>query len=196
MRICFFGESFVNGTGDPACLGWTGRICRTAWQTGFNLTCYNLGIRRETSTQLKARWFDEVRLRLLPEFDGRVVFSFGTNDTTIEHDRRRVERQDSIENLRAILTVAKQHFPVLMIGATPIADAAQTDRIAALSEEMSIVCESLHVPYLDIVSKLKHNAVWMTEVAQGDGAHPGAAGYEVLADFVQNGSAWQAWFKP
>lgn len=30
MRICFIGDSFVNGTGDPECLGWAGRICVTA----------------------------------------------------------------------------------------------------------------------------------------------------------------------
>jgi hypothetical protein len=23
IRICFVGDSFVNGTGDPQCLGWT-----------------------------------------------------------------------------------------------------------------------------------------------------------------------------
>lgn len=26
MRICFIGDSFVNGTGDDTCLGWVGRI--------------------------------------------------------------------------------------------------------------------------------------------------------------------------
>jgi hypothetical protein len=30
IRICFIGESFVNGTGDPEFLGWTGRVCRHA----------------------------------------------------------------------------------------------------------------------------------------------------------------------
>lgn len=159
------------------------------------MTYYNLGIRRETSTQLKTRWFEEVRLRLPPEIDGRVVFSFGTNDTTIKHNNRRVELQESIENLQDILNAAKPHFPVLVIGAPPITDAEQSDRIEALSEQMSIVCKSLSVPYLDIVSKLKHNTVWMTEVAHGDGAHPGAAGYEVFADIIQNWSDWQAWFK-
>lgn len=32
IRICFVGESFVNGTGDPAFLGWTGRVCANAHQ--------------------------------------------------------------------------------------------------------------------------------------------------------------------
>jgi len=26
IRICYVGDSFVNGTGDPAKLGWTGRL--------------------------------------------------------------------------------------------------------------------------------------------------------------------------
>ena len=27
LRICFVGDSFVNGTGDETKLGWTGRLC-------------------------------------------------------------------------------------------------------------------------------------------------------------------------
>ncbi|HZC55143.1 MAG TPA: hypothetical protein VE396_03730 [Xanthobacteraceae bacterium] len=33
IRICFFGDSMVNGTGDDACLGWVGRICAAAGAT-------------------------------------------------------------------------------------------------------------------------------------------------------------------
>jgi hypothetical protein len=25
LRLCFLGESFVNGTGDPQCMGWASR---------------------------------------------------------------------------------------------------------------------------------------------------------------------------
>jgi hypothetical protein len=53
VRICFVGESFVNGAGDPECLGWTGRICVNANKKGYDITYYNLGVRRETSTELK-----------------------------------------------------------------------------------------------------------------------------------------------
>lgn len=37
------GDSMVNGTGDPACLGWTGRVGAAAICAG---THDNLGIRR------------------------------------------------------------------------------------------------------------------------------------------------------
>ena len=64
VRICFVGESFVNATGDPECLGWAGRICVNANKKGYDITYYNLGVRRETSAQLKNRWQREVSERL------------------------------------------------------------------------------------------------------------------------------------
>mgnify|MGYP002775444457 FL=1 len=60
VRICFVGESFVNGTGEPTCLAWTGRISVSANEKGYDITYYNLGVRRETSTELRNRWFREV----------------------------------------------------------------------------------------------------------------------------------------
>jgi len=56
MRICFVGDSFVNGTGDPEYLGWTGIICAVTRSWGYDITYYNLGIRRETSADILARW--------------------------------------------------------------------------------------------------------------------------------------------
>lgn len=83
MRICFIGDSFVNGTGDPDYLGWTGRICIAARNLGYDITYYNLGIRGDTSADIKARWLREISCRLKAEYDSRIVFSFGINDTTI-----------------------------------------------------------------------------------------------------------------
>src|SRR5689334_860809 len=80
MRICFFGDSFVNGTGDDDALGWVGRVVADARRAGCDLTAYNLGIRRNTSADVAARWEGEARLRLPADCDGRLVFSFGAND--------------------------------------------------------------------------------------------------------------------
>jgi len=63
IRICFVGESFVNGTGDPEFLGWTGRVCANVYQKGYEITYYNLGVRAETSRYLKQRWRKEVSYR-------------------------------------------------------------------------------------------------------------------------------------
>ncbi|PSB34680.1 GDSL-type esterase/lipase family protein [Stenomitos frigidus] len=193
IRICFLGESFVNGTGDRTHLGWTGRLCQTLSQLGDRVTYYNLGIRRETSTELLARWQQECDRRLPPGCHHRVVFSFGVNDTTMENGSTRVALPRSLANARQILSVAQQTYPILMVGLAPIADdEAQNIRIHELSGHLAQLCESLKIPYLDIFTPLSQSDIWMQEAAAGDGAHPDAAGYVELAHLIQAWSAWNA----
>lgn len=194
MRICFLGDSFVNGVGDPEGLGWAGRVCAAARRDGWDLTAYNLGIRRETSTELAKRWLPEVERRLPQPSEGRLVFSFGVNDTTIVDNRRRVDLAESLKNTRQILSVAQRSFPVLMIGLPSIAEAEQNLRIRELSEQMAIVSQGLGVPFLDVFSQLKNSPIWTQEVAENDGAHPRAGGYAELATIVETWHAWLAWF--
>ncbi len=195
MRICFIGDSFVNGTCDPKCLGWTGRICAAACGQRHDITYYNLGVRGETSTDIKTRWFSEVSCRLPHYCDGRIVFAFGVNDTHFENGKTRVPLEKSIENLRYLLNSARETVPVLMIGPPPVIDVERTIRIANLSEQFSQVCSELNVPYLDICTPLQKSEVWLQELAQNDGSHPRAAGYAELAKIVHNWDGWKAWFK-
>lgn len=193
MRIGFVGDSFVNGVGDPHCLGWTGRVCVDAHQYKDEITRYNLGIRRETSADILKRWFGEVSCRLSPEYDGRLVFSFGVNDTTMEGGKTRVRLSDSLDNTRQILTAALSRFPVLMIGPPPIADVEQNQRIGDLSKKMRLLCERINISYLDVFTPLKSSAIWMNEVENYDGAHPRSDGYAELANLVESWSAWRMW---
>jgi len=195
IRICFLGESFVNGTGDPEYLGWAGRICVNANKKGHDITYYNLGVRRETSTQLKARWLKEATYRLPKEYDGRVVFCFGVNDTTIENGKTRVAVEDSLNNIRSILSEAKQLYPVLMVSPLPCTDEGQNQRIANLAQEFGLVCQKLNVPYLNAFPKLEKSKIWIEEAKNYDGAHPRAAGYAELAQIVDNWDAWLNWFR-
>ncbi|MBD2073588.1 lipase [Phormidium sp. FACHB-592] len=192
VRICFVGESFVNGTGDRTHLGWTGRLCQALSQRGDRITYYNLGIRRETTTELLARWQQDCDRRLPPGCHHRVVFSFGVNDTTLENGSTRVTLVQSLANARQILSVAQQTYPILMVGPAAIADKAQNVRINELSVHFAHLCETLNVPYLHIFTSLSQSATWMQEVEAGDGAHPDAAGYAELACLVQKWSAWKA----
>lgn len=129
MYLCFVGDSFVNGVGDPECLGWTGRLCADVRRKGHDVTYYNLGLRRETSADIKRRWSEEVTRRIPDGCDGRVIFSFGVNNTTLENGKPRVALSESIEETRQILHIAKERYPVLMIGPAPIADLDQNARI-------------------------------------------------------------------
>jgi lysophospholipase L1-like esterase len=49
VRVCFLGDSFVAGVGDPHCLGWAGRLAALSHARGLLLTVYNLGVRRDTT---------------------------------------------------------------------------------------------------------------------------------------------------
>lgn len=195
MRICFVGDSFVNGTGDPDCLGWAGRLCAIACRAGHDVTYYNLGVRRETSADIRSRWQQEVTCRLPSEYDGRIVFSFGVNDTTVEAGQVRVAEPDSIKNARQILAEASRSHLVLMVGPPPIADVEQNFRSARLSHQFLALCQSLNVPYLEVMPALQASDLWMREVAENDGAHPRAAGYTLLAELIAQWEAWQSWFK-
>ena len=185
IRICFFGDSFVNGTCDPDYLGWSGRVCKAAHYP--NLTYYNLGVRGNTSEQIEARWQAESALRFLFPSEARLVFSFGVNDNCIEDGRLRVSAKDSVNCARRILTQANAQYPILMIGPPPVADEAINDRTVVTSMAYAALSETLDVPYLETYAPLRKNEIWMQEVAQIDGAHPAAAGYEAFARLFRAG---------
>jgi lysophospholipase L1-like esterase len=198
IRICFVGDSFVNGTGDPECLGWTGRVCVNANKKGYDVTYYNLGIRRDTSSDIAKRWLQEVSLRLPKEYNSLVVFSFGLNDTTLENGKPRVSIAESIKNTREILTQAKKLYPVLMISPAPYIeqqDPGRRRRTIDLSQQLALVCQDLDVPYLDVFSLLEKPSVWLHEAKANDGVHPQAGGYTEFARIVENWDAWLNWFR-
>lgn len=197
LRICFVGDSFVNGTGDPECLGWTGRICANANKKGYDITYYNLGIRRDTSTDIAKRWLQEVSLRLPKEYDGRVIFSFGLNDTTLENAKTRVDLADSIKNTREILSEAQKLYPVLMVGFAPYAEQEnlqRRQRNTDLSKQHALICNELNVPYLDVFPILEKSNIWINEAKANDGVHPQARGYAEFSQIVENWDAWLNWF--
>ncbi|MDP1748838.1 MAG: GDSL-type esterase/lipase family protein [Reyranella sp.] len=191
MRICFVGDSIVNGTGDPEYLGWVGRVLRDERTRRAELTGYNLGIRRDTSAQVGARWNEEVTRRLPAEFAGRVVFSFGVNDCVQE-----VTPADSLANCEAILGEAKARWPVFMVGLAPIVSSEARKRAVHLDGAFFELCAGLAVPYLSVFDALMATPLWLDEAGAGDGAHPGAGGYGRLAEIVLASPAWRRWMAP
>jgi lysophospholipase L1-like esterase len=191
IRICFMGDSFVNGTGDETALGWTGRLCALAHASGVPITGYNLGIRRDTSRDILSRWENECVRRLPDTCDARMVVSCGANDTMIEHGQIRVCHDESLENVRQILRAASG-YKLLMVGPPPVGDDAQNDRISVLSEGFSRVARMLNVSYIGLYAPLVSDADYVRDVAGGDGAHPGSKGYEKMARIIKASPSW--WF--
>jgi len=193
IRICYVGDSFVNGTGDPEKLGWTGRLSRYAESDGIEITHYNLGIRRETSSNILQRWAAECRARLPEGSDNRVVFSFGVNDAVVENGAPRVGVEASVANARAILTEALSSYRVIMVGPPPIDDEALNVKIRELDLRYAGLCRELKVPYLSVFERLAGDALWQSEVSSNDGAHPRSEGYARLAEYIRGWEGW--WFR-
>ncbi|SEO97680.1 GDSL-type esterase/lipase family protein [Trujillonella endophytica] len=193
LRICFVGDSFVAGVGDPEHLGWTGRLAADSERAGLPLTRYVLGVRRQTSAEVAARWAAECTPRLAGgAWEPRVVLSVGVNDTAHEDGVPRLAPDRSVAALTGMLDrAAAAGWPVLVVGPPPVADDAHTERTAALDDRFAQVCAEHAVPHVPVVGHLAGNPTWMREVAAGDGAHPGAAGYAALADLVR--PHWTAW---
>lgn len=199
QRLCFFGDSFVNGTGDAEVLGWVGRLCAAERRAGADVTVYNLGIRRDTSADVLRRWRAEAAARLPDGIVGRLVFSFGLNDLARDSDSApRVAPARTLANAAAILGEASALWPTLMIGPPPITDAADRNaEIARLSADLGRVCADVGVPYMDLRGfAAEHLALWRAEAAAGDGIHPDAKSYAALADAVSRWPGWRAWFDP
>ena len=121
-----------------------------------------------------------------------MVFSFGANDTTLEDGRLRSDPADSVESLERVLAGARDcGLPVLVVGPSPVNDAAQQERISALSTAFAATAARREVPYVHIAGALRASPGYRRELERGDGAHPGAEGYALIAELVM--PAWLDW---
>ncbi|MFI6843171.1 GDSL-type esterase/lipase family protein [Kitasatospora sp. NBC_00085] len=192
LRICFPGDSFTQGVGDPEYRGWVGRVLQA---TGGDVTAFNLGVRRNTSADVLARIRPEVDARTVPGADSRLVLSVGSNDTVREAGRPRVAPERCVANLAALLDGARgRGLGVLVVGPPPVADAGaeHLDRLPALVGAPAALCAGRGGSFVDVTAALAADPVWTAEALAGDGAHPGAGGYRRLAGLVLAGG-WREW---
>jgi len=193
LRICFIGDSLIAGTGDLEFLGWPGRLSKAAAKRGHNLTCYNLGIRKDTSADILKRWRNEAEARAAAGQDNRLVFQFGVNDTKDFGGKRIVESEKANAQAREVLSAAKDWLPVLMVGPPAIEDITRHARIADISARLGKTCSELDIPFLNSFEPLLASDSWMSAVRAGDGVHPIAAGYDAWAKLIEAWPPWRAW---
>jgi lysophospholipase L1-like esterase len=192
MRMCFIGDSFVQGIGDPEYRGWVGRVLQATYG---DITAFNLGLRRNTSEDVLRRCWQEVEARTLPDADNRLVVSFGSNDMVEERGVLRVAPARSLDNLTLLLDGCEQRsIAALVVGPPPVIDAGEGHlrRTLNLADEMAAFCGSRQVPFIATTQALADDPAWVREALTGDGAHPGRAGYQRLADIVLAGP-WHRW---
>lgn len=191
-RVCFIGDSFTQGVGDPEFRGWVGRVLQA---TGGDVTAFNLGIRRNTSEDVLGRWRQEILPRVLPGADNRLVVSFGSNDAVEEGGAPRVDAARCLDNLVTLLDGSRRQFcGALVVGPPPVVGGGEEHlrRVLGIAEGMAALCAHRGVPFVDVTRELAEDPVWTAEAVAGDGAHPGAGGYERMARLVLRGG-WREW---
>ncbi len=188
-RILFVGDSFVAGVGDPEGRGWVGRAVAAAYAAGRPLTAYNLGVRRDTSAHVLARWEAEARARMgVAEASYGVVFGLGTNDASEQDGRVRVEPGIAVDNLgRLIETARALGLDVFVVGPPPAGAPAHDERVRALSSRFAALARDRGVAFVETATALQATPAWTAAAAAGDGSHPGASGYAALAELVLDG---------
>lgn len=193
LRICFVGDSFTAGVGDETALGYVGRLTAAAWGRGMPTTSYNLGVRRDTSADIRRRAEAEVLARLLAASGDThaVVFCFGANDVTFEDGMPRVPLEATLDNAAALLGWSAARWTTLMLGPPPaLHDAGHDARAAALSPELAAVAAAVQVPFLPLHAPLSASSAWRHRAAKGDGVHPDSVGYAAMAALIE---AWAPW---
>jgi acyl-CoA thioesterase I len=209
LRICFVGDSLVNGTNDPDFQGWPGRLAQAAVADGHDLSVYNLGIRGDTSVMIKARWQPECAARLPAIHPCALIFSFGVNDIALENGRRRVALDTSMQAARQMMQAAKSWLPTLWVGPPPVQQEITTfypapdttfvfdrEEIGALSDGFAGLAAELDIPYFDLYKALKDDAAWQQTYEATDSVHPRQTGYQMIATHLQNWTAWRRLLAP
>jgi lysophospholipase L1-like esterase len=180
IRVCFAGDSLVAGTGDETALGWVGRVVAAGIASGLDLTAYNLGVRGATSVQVARRLAIEARPRLVTAEDPRVVVSFGVNDT-LPDVLLPIE-----QTLGALRDAHHRMSPtsILLVGPTAVDDGEQNDRLRLLDAALAEEAARLDIPFVSVFASTEASEAWRRPMHEGDGFHPDAAGYTLLATEV------------
>lgn len=182
LPVCFVGDSFVAGYGDESGRGWTVRIVADGASVGLRLHATDAGVGGDTSEMILARW-DEVDRRRAAFPTTAVIAEFGANDVMHVDNVERVSESGTVVALRGIIDRAPEGR-LLVVGPPPVMWTEVNERIAARSAAMAAVCRSAGVPFVPTFGALLPGGAWMREVAAGDGAHPGSAGYEQFAQVI------------
>lgn len=188
IGMCFVGDAFVAGYGDPKALGWVSRVVGRTPADGHYLTAYNLGIRGDSSAHVMERWSRECQPRWEGRDERRLIVGVGAGDL----DRGTTTARSRL-NLANILDQASSSgIATFAVGPTPTLDAERNARLEVLSDAQADVCSRRDVPFVDCFHPLKDHDQWQSDLAAGDGTHPGQAGYGLIAWLVLH-AGWRAW---
>lgn len=188
VGIVFLGASLVAGYGDPKGQGWVTRVIGRSQHPDLDLTAYNLAVRGDTTADVLTRWHTEVPLRWRGRAERRLVVSVGGNDIAagVSLARHRL----GLANLLDDATSAGVR--PFVVSPPPSGSAEVNEKLEVLLQAQSDVCSRRGVPFVDCFTPLLGHDQWQSDLAAGDGHHPGQAGYGLIAWLVLH-NGWPEW---
>lgn len=188
VRLVVIGDGFAAGVGDPKALGWVGRVVARSQHPDLSLTAYNLGIRANSSADVQERWREESQRRFTAGAEHRLALNVGYEDVAqgLSTARSRLNLANVLDEAASLST------PVLVVGPAPTLDPSYDERLKVVVEAQADVCARRQVPFVDCFGPLLKHEQWQSDLATGDGVHPGQAGYGLLAWLVLH-QGWPAW---
>lgn len=181
MAILFFGDSLTLGTGDPQQRGWPGRVMPRLARMGHAHDWYNLGIRGNTSPAMAARLEREARARMTGDGTDRMIFCFGAADCA-----RQVPRPETEQAARDIFAASAAMAPTVFITPPPVL----ADWGSELAQRLLVTISAARaagITVIDLFSALKKSDTYPLSLKSGDGVHPGAQGYDEIAETLLAG---------
>ena len=190
----FFGDSVTLGVNDAPAGGWVARLAGKAAEKGLNVppdTFYNMGVRKNSSRDILARWEAEYKARAMEGCPATLVFCFGTVDMATPHAVPNVPVGESAANAREILMKAREYGSVVFVSAPPVKDEEHCQRIEALCTAYAAIAKAVDVPFIDIFHPLMELG-YVEDLA--DGVHPGPRGNEMIAELLSSSDAMRKTF--
>lgn len=178
----FYGDSLTLAVNDDSMQGgWVGRLALMGSRAGFYAlppaTFYNLGVRRHTVFDVKARWKQEWDARQLPGIVPHVAFCAGVVDM-VPADGKPVS--EVCAAMADMLDEAAALAPVLLISVPPVANAEVRTRIEALNAAYGAMCAQKGLAWADIYTELCTSDVYMDSLR--DGTHAAPEGCAFMAE--------------
>ena len=190
IGLVFMGDSFVAGYGDPKALGWVSRVVARTPTGEHDLTAYNLGVRGDSSADVLARWRAECAPRWAARGERRLVLGMGHEDLHggITTARSRLNLANVLDDASAT------GIATFVVGPPPAGDDELNERVEALAQAQADVCARRGVTFVDCYRPLVAHEQWRSDLASGDGVHPGQAGYGLIAWLVLH-AGWPQWLR-
>lgn len=190
IALAFVGDSLVAGYGDPKALGWVSRVVARTHTGDADLTAYNLGVRGDSSAEVLGRWRGECAPRWAGRGERRLVLGVGSTD--IERGTTTARSRLNLANV--LDDAAATGIATFVVGPPPALDPEANVRLEILADAQSDVCARRGVPFVDCYRPLIAHEQWQSDLAGGDGVHPGQAGYGLIAWLVLH-AGWQQWLQ-